>query len=128
MKTRNLIICIITGWLLCAIVALIFVAVPIYLPPVFPKQKKEYTERRIQKFEYEFSLIFRELVRKAIEDVGPTLEKILSGKKDTWGTPYWYKVIKWDVIEFSGVNIEICSSGPDKKPNTRDDIIKEIKY
>lgn len=127
MKTRNLIICIIGGWLFCAIVALIFVAVPIYLPPVFPKQKKEATKRTLKAFRFKFADILYSNRVNMVENANPTLKTILDSKKDIWGTPFWYKIKKWD-LENSGLKIEICSSGPDKKPNTKDDIIQKIEY
>ncbi len=126
MKTRNLIISIIAGWLFWAIVAFVIATNPLWLPPVFSKQKKEAAQKWLQKFEHDFVMTYKPWNEKNVPNPNILIEKIINLKKDPWGNPYWYEIRKSD--KKGNIYIILYSSGPDEKPNTKDDIKKRIRY
>ena len=125
MKTETLIKAIILGSIFCFIMLMFPIAVPLnkYLPPISPAEKCDAAIMDLQNFDSDLIKVIPYKPVPNGENANRILSKVIKKKKDPWGSQYWYKVIKWDITNLS-IKVLFGSSGPDKKPNTKDDITR----
>ena len=120
MKTETLIKVIIFGIFFCLVILTFSATVPFYkyCPPIFPTEKRVAAERNLREFWFELVKVEHKAKKN---NKGNILDKILNNKKDPWGSQYWFEVVRWETNDLS-IRVIFHSSGPDKKPNTKDDL------
>ena len=122
MKTETLIKVIIFGIFFCLVILTFSANIPSfykYLPPISSEGKHMVTKKRL----LEFLVEFKKAKISIADNKNEIFDKILNNKKDPWGSQYWFKVVKWDIDNYS-IRVLFGSSGPDKKPNTKDDLTR----
>ena len=126
MKTGDLIFWIFLGAIFCFVVAVFPLAVPYYyfLPPINSYEKNEVATLKLQKFSHEFSHILSSNKHKNA-DIDKILSELIASKKDSWGNTFWYSV---QTNKYSKEIFSVCSSGPDGKQRTTDDLKRKIFY